>query len=136
MSPADTSHGSLFTVSLCPTLAPITLIPPTDWASESDTWVMEKREAGVGDTVKREKGAAGVGGAAKTGSAGSSSVTKAALPGTSGKPPSHSNLLPASQTTESLLLCDQFPSPPQLPLKMIPHFEARPPVKVMSGSDP
>lgn len=59
-------------------------------------WVMEKREAGVGDTVKREKGAAGVGGAARTGSAGSSSVTKAALPGTNGKSPSHSNLLPGS----------------------------------------
>lgn len=82
---------------------------------------MEKREAGVGDTVKREKGAAGVGGAARTGSAGSSAVTKAALPATSGKSPSHSNLLPASRTGESLLLCD----PPQPPHKVILHFESR-----------
>lgn len=103
-----------------------------DWASESDTCVMEKREGGAGDTVKRENGAAGVGGAARTGSAGSSAVTKAALPGTSGKSPSHSNLLPASQTRASLLLCDT----PQSPLKVIPHFESRPPVTVMSRSGP
>lgn len=95
-------------------------------------WVMEKREAGVGDTVKREKGAAGVGGAARTGSAGSSSVTKAALPGTNGKSPSHSNLLPAGRTRKSLLLCD----PPQPPLKMIWRLESRPSVTVMSLSGP
>lgn len=67
----------------------------------------------MGDTVKREKGAAGVGGAVRTGSAGSGAVTKAALPGTRGKSPSHSNLLPASQIRlESLLLYDTPPTSP------------------------
>lgn len=73
---------------------------------------MEKREAGVGDTVKREKGVAGTGGAVRTGSAGSGAVTKAALPGTSGKSPSHSNLLPASQSGEPRLLYDTPPASP------------------------
>lgn len=71
---------------------------------------MEKREAGVGDTVKREKGVTGVGGVARTGSTGSSAaVTKASLPGTSGKPSSHSNLLPASQATVMFVM--SAPSP-------------------------
>lgn len=73
---------------------------------------MEKREAGVGDTVKREKGAAGVGGAVRTGSVGSGAVTKAALRGTSSKSLSHWNLLPASQSGGPRLLYDTPPTSP------------------------
>lgn len=81
--------------------------------------MMEKREAGVGDTVNRERGAAGVVGVARTGSAGSSAVTIAALPGAGGKSSSHSNLLPASQATESLSL---FRLPAPTPLTPPPRF--------------
>lgn len=53
---------------------------------------MEKRDAGAGDTVKREKGpdAAGLRGAAGAGAAGSGA-------GASGKPSSHSNAAPAGR---------------------------------------
>ena len=35
---------------------PTGALPPTDPESESETCVMEKRDAGAGETVKREKG--------------------------------------------------------------------------------
>lgn len=76
----------------CAVAPPLGASPPTDWASASDTCVMEKRDTGAGDTVKREKavGAAGVRGAAGVGAAGSSA-------GASGKSSSHSNPPPASR---------------------------------------
>lgn len=80
-----------------PSLPALRASPPTDWASESDTCVMEKRDAGAGDTVKREKGAAvaGVGGTGEAGAAEPRVVAKAALAGARGKP-SQSNPPPAT----------------------------------------
>lgn len=65
-----------------------------DPASESETCVMEKRDAGAGDTVKREKGpgAAALGDAAGAGKAASGA-------GVGGKPSSHANPRSARQGT-------------------------------------
>lgn len=76
---------------LDPPASPAAASPAAAPASESETCVMEKRDAGAGETVKRETrpGAAALEGAAGGARAGS-------WDGVSGKPSPHANPRPAN----------------------------------------
>lgn len=104
--------------------------PPTESMSESETWVMENRDTGAGETVKRENwrgrtcfGAGTSVGTAGSGSAGVSEDIRDGFTGMSGKSSSHSKPPPVTQSeglgAESIIRVTPLPPPdPHSPLTL------------------
>lgn len=125
---------------------PVEVSPPTESMSESETWVMENRDTGAGETVKRENwrgstcfGAGASVGTAGSGSAGVSEDIRDGFTGMSGKSSSHSKPPPVTQSAgpgaEPTIRVTPLPPPTPQPPHSLPR-RCHPRSRLMRSASP